>query len=78
MNIVRKVGAMYILRFYLSDSVINNKLIVSDIDECETKGGRTGNHCQRNTRCVNKLGSYTCECLPGYVRKDALNCVGTF
>ncbi|KAG1700936.1 Protein kinase C-binding protein NELL2 [Nymphon striatum] len=47
----------------------------TDIDECETKGGLTGNHCQKNTRCMNTLGSYQCACLSGYTRKDAWNCV---
>lgn len=28
-----------------------------------------------NTRCVNTLGSYVCECLPGYKRLTEFNCV---
>lgn len=39
------------------------------------KGGRNGNYCQLNTKCVNKLGSYECECLNGYKRLDKYNCV---
>lgn len=51
------------------------EFLSADIDECMEKGGRNGNYCQLNTKCVNKLGSYECECLNGYKRLDKYNCV---
>nr|XP_050857702.1 protein kinase C-binding protein NELL1-like isoform X4 [Vespula vulgaris] len=45
-----------------------------DVDECKQQGGSEGHHCNANTRCVNVIGSYTCECLPGYHRVDKFNC----
>ncbi|XP_076396460.1 protein kinase C-binding protein NELL1 isoform X5 [Megachile rotundata] len=45
-----------------------------DIDECKQQGGSEGHHCNANTKCVNVIGSYTCECLPGYHRVDKFNC----
>ncbi|XP_015593376.1 protein kinase C-binding protein NELL1 isoform X4 [Cephus cinctus] len=45
-----------------------------DVDECKQQGGSEGHHCNANTRCVNVVGSYTCECLPGYDRVDKFNC----
>ncbi|XP_066585384.1 protein kinase C-binding protein NELL1-like isoform X2 [Prorops nasuta] len=45
-----------------------------DVDECKQEGGSEGHHCNANTRCVNVIGSYTCECLPGYQRVDKFNC----
>jgi protein kinase C-binding protein NELL len=47
---------------------------VSDVDECREKGGQSGHFCGANTVCKNTLGSYKCECLPGYKRVDRLNC----
>ncbi|XP_039310622.1 protein kinase C-binding protein NELL1 isoform X4 [Solenopsis invicta] len=43
-----------------------------DVDECKQEDG--SNYCNANTKCVNVIGSYTCECLPGYYRIDAFNC----
>ena len=36
---------------------------ILDIDECAVgdKGG-----CHKDARCVNQVGSYRCECKPGY------------
>lgn len=48
--------------------------IISDIDECQQEGGLNGHHCHSNTKCVNTVGSYVCECLPGYRRVDKFNC----
>ncbi|XP_031339146.1 protein kinase C-binding protein NELL1-like isoform X5 [Photinus pyralis] len=45
-----------------------------NIDECQQEGGLEGHHCHQNTRCVNTVGSYVCECLPGYRRIDKFNC----
>jgi len=47
---------------------LNNNF--TDINECEANLGR----CE-NSKCVNTDGSFACECLPGYVKKDDLNCV---
>lgn len=46
----------------------------SDVDECKQQGGSNGHYCNANTKCVNVIGSYTCECLPGYYRMDKFNC----
>lgn len=53
----------------------DNVTISLDVDECKQRGGETGHYCHSNTKCVNSLGSYTCECLPGYRRLDKFNCV---
>ncbi|XP_044017973.1 protein kinase C-binding protein NELL1-like isoform X4 [Aphidius gifuensis] len=45
-----------------------------DVDECKQQGGSNGHHCNANTKCVNVLGSYVCDCLPGYHRLDKFNC----
>ncbi|XP_032793634.2 protein kinase C-binding protein NELL1 isoform X2 [Daphnia magna] len=37
-----------------------------DINECEAEGGPGGHRCGANTICVNTVGSYRCDCLPGY------------
>lgn len=48
----------------------------TDVDECAHQGGTDGNHCvAKNTKCVNTVGSYVCECLPGYRRVSQYNCV---
>ena len=41
----------------------------SDIDEC-TSGNDT---CHINATCINTVGSYDCECLPGFM-VDRFNC----
>lgn len=38
---------------------------VSDIDECAR-----ANPCKEGNRCNNTFGSFTCECLPGYVKSE--------
>lgn len=47
---------------------------VTDIDECAQQGGQFGNHCHLNTVCENTIGSYVCNCLPGFRRVDKFNC----
>ena len=48
-----------------------------DVDECQSPDA-----CQTDHVCNNTVGSYTCECPPGYVEdsgpQDPLNpvCVG--
>lgn len=50
-------------------------VLVPDVDECVEAGGLFGHHCHSNTRCVNVVGGYVCQCLPGYTRRDKFNCV---
>lgn len=48
-------------------------LCFSDVDECAV-----GNQCSDHQTCTNVLGSYTCNCEPGY-RADPnqnLACLG--
>ena len=40
-----------------------------DIDECSTKQHR----CHFYAACINTHGSYTCECINGYVDNDLAN-----
>lgn len=49
-------------------------IIFPDTDECLEEGGLNGHHCHLNTKCVNTIGSYVCECLPGYKRVNKFNC----
>lgn len=50
----------------------------TDVDEC-----KLGTHkCHNNTRCINKIGWYYCECRNGFSADydDELNelrCIGT-
>ncbi|XP_075212261.1 protein kinase C-binding protein NELL2-like isoform X2 [Lycorma delicatula] len=46
-----------------------------DVDECRNEGGLDGHHCHSNTKCVNTIGGYECQCLPGHRRLDRFNCV---
>lgn len=48
---------------------------VLDVDECQVAGDVNGHHCHSNTRCVNVVGGYVCQCLSGYTRRDKFNCV---
>lgn len=50
------------------------KCSIVDIDECAQQGGQFGNHCHLNTVCENTIGSYVCNCLPGFRRIDKFNC----
>ena len=36
--------------------------LLIDIDECATGG----HNCTQNQRCVNRPGSFICECVSGY------------
>ena len=42
-----------------------------DMDECDTDNGG----CSSAASCTNTIGSYTCECLPGY-SGDGFTCEG--
>ena len=45
------------------------KLNISvDVDECHNTGYMCGDKSSGN--CTNTVGSYSCECLPGYYRRD--------
>lgn len=45
-----------------------------DIDECSDP---ELNKCDRNSKCVNTIGSYKCRCLPGYKRVNLYSCKST-
>ncbi|XP_069142651.1 fibulin-2-like isoform X6 [Argopecten irradians] len=48
-----------------------NKTVENDIDECELHPGVLCSH-----ECVNTIGSYRCECEPGYtLHSDASTCI---
>lgn len=51
-----------------SDMLLNHYNLnhLADINECEAEGGPGGHRCGANTICVNTVGSYRCDCLPGY------------
>ena len=46
--------------------------VIVDIDECAigNKGG-----CHKDARCVNEVGSFRCQCKPGY-EGDGKTCQG--
>lgn len=46
-------------------------MFFSDIDECATKT----DECPPHSRCKNTVGSYTCQCIEGYL-KDNERCKG--
>ncbi len=52
----------------------NNPFNFLDIDECE----RSESICGQNAKCLNQYGSYTCECLagflPNYSAADGFKC----
>ena len=43
-----------------------------DVDECKGKQS-----CHENATCTNTIGSYVCECQPGYIG-NGQNCTGEF
>lgn len=45
----------------------------TDINECE----RATDDCERNMKCVNNNGSFTCHCKEGYTGKGN-QCSGDF
>ena len=46
-------------------------VVLTDDDECT--GGEA--NCDRNAKCINTLGSYKCDCVPGY-SGDGYTCRG--
>uniref|UniRef100_A0A8B9ZIQ3 Multiple EGF like domains 6 n=1 Tax=Anas platyrhynchos TaxID=8839 RepID=A0A8B9ZIQ3_ANAPL len=47
------------------------RMLISNVDECQVHNGG----CQH--RCVNTLGSYYCECKPGFrLHTDGRTCIG--
>ena len=46
-----------------------SRVIFSDINECENEEVI----CPENSECRNSVGSFKCECLPGY-SGDGLSC----
>ena len=56
-------------------SKLNNVILIwylSDVDECNAPGA---NNCSSNAECVNKRGSFQCNCKSGYTG-DGVNCNG--
>ena len=49
-----------------------NVLFITDIDECETEQ----HGCCNNSQCIDTIGSYRCDCLPGYYNNATIKCVG--
>lgn len=46
----------------------------ADINECEAEEDA----CQgKNLQCVNTLGGFICQCLPGFAEKNG-SCLGKF
>ena len=41
--------------------------ITADVNECAV-----GNPCGVNAICVNTIGSYTCDCVDGYVANGSM------
>ena len=60
-----------IIFFYI---VVVVEVLRSDIDECLTK---THSCHIDSTVCVNKNGSYQCECKGGFSRLNEFTCVGS-
>ena len=47
--------------------------MLAEVDEC-TLGTHT---CDTNSKCINTVGSYNCECYIGY-NGDGYNCTGKY
>ena len=47
-------------------------VLVPDIDECTSS---VSNNCDQV--CSNQVPFFSCECLPGYLLQDDVNCSGT-
>ena len=54
-----------------SHTCIPCSAIPTDIDECAV----STDNCNDNARCINTMGSFECECLPGYTG-DGVTCEG--
>ena len=50
----------------------NYFLFVIDINECKLPKS-----CDRNAKCTNNLGSFKCDCKPGY-QGDGKSCESNF
>ena len=48
--------------FWLLKIDVNGSFSISDIDECTFKIAK----CPKNSKCVNKEGTYGCECNEGF------------
>ena len=45
---------------------------LSDTDECKNRSICSG---KSNSRCVNMIGNFSCECKDGFI-EDSNNCIG--
>lgn len=68
--------SLYLAVFFLSKSFIAKH---TDIDECDPgcHVHSTCHDCGANSRCVNTLGSFNCDCNQFYQRiEDTMSCKG--
>ena len=49
-----------------------SSVVSADINECETLNETCSDE---NTECINAVGSYSCQCKPGYT-SNVYNCTG--
>ena len=64
-------GIVNVEKFAFISDPLSDFLVFPDINEC-----LTSNHgCGRTQKCVNTIGSFKCQCQPGYEAAGPL-CVG--
>lgn len=51
-----------ILKLFRFHSLSSSEAGCVDINECQERSDR----CDANAMCVNEVGSYSCQCRPGY------------
>lgn len=44
---------------------------ISDINECS----ENTDNCHVNAQCANTIGSFQCECLPGFAGNGVTSCI---
>ena len=61
------------ISYFFSNNAI--KHFFTDLDEC---ANTTFNICSdaKNETCYNTVGSYTCDCKPGFSRRNGQTCEG--
>ena len=53
---------------------VHQILLLTDIDECS--GRNRKRLCPSDKKCINKLGTYDCECKEGYKQLENGTCEG--